>query len=505
MLFMRSITLCYTTRFLLMATVFGLASLVTPVVASTFTPPVAVDDYYGTNQDTTLAVAAPGVLNNDFGLENNALMAEVVHGPAHGALTFAPDGSFTYLPAQSYAGEDSFTYTAYDDHAASAVRTVTILVNRSPLAVDDTTTVLKNSRSNPPIDVLANDNDDYRGDTSITAISQPRHGSSVLNDGLVLYTPAPDYYGIDQFTYTINDGHGGTATATVTVQVKDESALVAQDDAFDVQSNTAENTIDVLQNDSCNEDIGGTLLLMGVTNAEHGAVSLENNRLRYTPEPDYSGPDSFSYTVSDGIDSYKTANVAVIVAREGNKPPVAGEDTVAVPRSSGEIIIPVLANDSDADGDALTVSAITAASHGKAALHNGQITYTPTPGSTAPDSFTYTVRDNVGGKATATVNITIDYTNEPPVPEDDLAEIPATGGSVNIFALFNDNDVDNDGMKVTSVTQGDHGRAVLNADSTITYTATTQPFEGDRFSYVVDDGHGGCATGWITIRVEKAK
>src|SRR5262249_28876582 len=91
-------------------------------------PPAAADDSYSTSEDTTLNVAAPGVLGNDTDVDSPSLTAILVTGPAHGSLTFHPDGSFSYTPSLNYNGPDSFSYRAIDGQAPSNVATVSITV-----------------------------------------------------------------------------------------------------------------------------------------------------------------------------------------------------------------------------------------------------------------------------------------------------------------------------------------------------------------------------------------
>src|SRR4029077_1477772 len=100
----------------------------------------AVDDAFSTDEDTPLAVPAPGVLGNDSDLDGDSLTAALVSGPAHGALALNPDGSFSYEPAADFNGVDSFTYRANDGRANSSIATVALTVNAvndPPVAVDD--------------------------------------------------------------------------------------------------------------------------------------------------------------------------------------------------------------------------------------------------------------------------------------------------------------------------------------------------------------------------------
>src|SRR5262249_43150971 len=92
-------------------------------------PPVANNDSYSINEDTTLIVAAPGVLGNDTDVDGDPLAAVLVGGPAHGTLSLNSNGSFSYTPAANYNGPDSFTYKANDGTVNGNTATVTITVN----------------------------------------------------------------------------------------------------------------------------------------------------------------------------------------------------------------------------------------------------------------------------------------------------------------------------------------------------------------------------------------
>ena len=89
-------------------------------------PPIANNDYYNTNEDTTLNIPAPGILTNDIDFDNNPLTAEKITDPIHGTITFYITGSFVYIPYANYNGIDSFTYRAYDGLIYSNIATVNI-------------------------------------------------------------------------------------------------------------------------------------------------------------------------------------------------------------------------------------------------------------------------------------------------------------------------------------------------------------------------------------------
>jgi len=148
-------------------------------------------------------------------------------------------------------------------------------------------------------------------------------------------------------------------------------------------------TIDVLANDS---DIDGdSLSIKSVSNPKHGKVKIRNNKVEYTPDSGFSGNDSFTYTVTDGKDS-ASATVYVKVNEKPNNPPSAKDDSATTDYET-KVTIDVLANDSDIDGDSLTIKGVSNPKHGKVKIRNNKVEYTPDNGFSGNDSFTYTVTD----------------------------------------------------------------------------------------------------------------
>ncbi len=196
--------------------------------------PVAVDDNFITTEDTPLVVAAPGILGNDTDDEDTQPVNAVLGVNAtNGNVILNIDGGFTYTPALDFTGGDSFTYAARDsDNNLSNLATVTITVgaaNDAPTAGNDTAATDINT--SVVIEVLANDTDTDGGINPATvAVTSPSaNGGAVTADGsgFVTYVPAPDFVGVDTFTYTVADGLGAISnTATVTVTVNNVVAEV---------------------------------------------------------------------------------------------------------------------------------------------------------------------------------------------------------------------------------------------------------------------------------------
>ena len=320
---------------------------------------LAVDDSAVTDADTPVTVAAPGVLDNDSGLivGDTLAVTAVNTGGTLGAVNWSTDGSFTYDPNGQFeylsAGNstsDSFTYTVTDDYGITDTATVTITingvydppdddppvyyppvyyapVNHPPVAIDDAATTDEDS----PITVaaaagvLSNDSDP---DSDILAVAAVNTGGTLgavnwSTDGSFTYDPNGQFEYLsagnsttDSFTYTVSDGHGGTDTATVAILINGvddtpgNNPPVAVNDSASTPQDTPV-TIDVLSNDS---DLDGdNLTVVSVTQGTHGAVTNNASHVTYTPALNFTGSDSFTYTISDGNGDIDTATVTVTV------------------------------------------------------------------------------------------------------------------------------------------------------------------------------------------------
>ena len=348
-------------------------------------------------------------------------------------------------------------------------------------------------------DVLANDSDPNGDPLTVTALSTPGHGSANLNPGgTVHYLPAADYNGLDSFSYTVSDGQGNSATGTVSVTVTPvNDNPVAGPDTL-VTSREVPSTLAVLANDA---DVDGDALsVAAVTAPAHGTVAIEaDGSVTYSPALDYSGPDAFDYSVIDGAGGGATGHVAVTVVPV-NHPPVAVADS-AVTAEDTTISIDVVANDTDADGGALTPTAVTQPAHGSTALGaGGSVRYTPAPNYAGSDAFRYVVADGAGATATGDVSVTVTPVNDPPAAVDDTATTPEDT-PITLVLAANDTDVDGDSLAVVEVGQPSMGNAVRGEGGTVVYTPEANAYGVDSFGYTVGDGAGGQATGTVTVTV----
>jgi large repetitive protein len=411
---------------------------VTITVSSVNDAPVAADQGVSTPEDAPLtgAVSAADV---DGDTVNYGVVTDVTNG----TLVLNPDGSFTYTPAADFSGTDSFTFQASDGSADSNTATVTINVtpvNDGPVAsADGYTTAEDASLTIPAQGVLANDADADADALTAVLVSYPAHGTLILNaDGSFTYTPAADFNGSDSFAYRATDGSVDSAAVTVTITVSPVSdAPVAVADSATAIEDSGASAVDVLVNDFDADNPTGAanagLTVTAVTQAAHGSVSLTPTGVTYTPDPDYNGPDDFTYTVTDSTGLTHTATVSLMVTPANDAPTATAdgyattEDTTIAVASPG-----VLANDADVDGNALTAVLVTGPSHGTIALNpDGSFTYAPAPNYIGSDSFTYKATDGTTASVT-TVDLTVAPVSGVWLSETGILYVTGTSGNDTI-------------------------------------------------------------------------
>jgi len=323
-----------------------------------------------------------------------------------------PSGSsYVVLTAASVSG--TFDVVTTPDLAGRAVEVVvedtevTVNVtatsaNAPPVAADDEASTTAGEAV--AIDVLANDSDPDDDALSITEVTDPENGTAEIQDASVTYTPDASFVGTDSFSYTVSDGQGGTDEALVTVDVTEapNQPPVAQDDAAaTVGGQTVQ--IDVLANDSDPDD--DPLSIESVGPPDGGTAEIQNGQVAYTPASSFTGTDVFPYTVSDGRGGTDIGTISVTV-EAANRPPVAVDDAVLTVRNT-PVRIPVLANDSDPDGDPLIIASFSQPDRGSVTRDGDALVFTPATDATGVETFAYVIDDGRGGTAEATVEVTV--------------------------------------------------------------------------------------------------
>ena len=460
-------------------------------------PPDAVNDAAQTDEDSPVNV---DVLANDSDIDTakSALTVSLGVPPANGqAVWDSTNRIFTYTPAANTNGTDSFTYSI-SDGTTSDTATVNLTVNAvddAPTAVDDGPVTLDEDTS-AEINVLVNDTDI---DTPLASqpvylVTPPSSGSAAWNNTTrrFTYTPNANFYGSDSFTYQLGDGlQSDSAQVSVTVSPVDDAPVANADSATTAEDNPI--IIDVLTNDV---DVDGdTLTATPLQNPQHGSVVVNPDKtLTYTPNLNYFGPDSFTYTLSDGT-STRSATVTLTVTPVNDAPTAAAnsyqvdeDGTLTVAAAEG-----VLANDVDVENTPLTAALVTGPAHGTLTLNNdGSFSYTPTADFDESDSFTYTASDGLLSSNTATVTITVNPVNDAPVagPNSYTVDEDATLSVAAPGVLTNDTDTENDALTAVLATNVQHGSLTLNSDGSLSYTPTANFNGSDSFTYYAQDAPG---------------
>jgi len=487
---------------------------VTINVTSVNDPPVSLDDTFATDEDTTLSVFAPGVLQNDTDVDSTVLTATLVSQPLFGTVHLLQNGRFNYVPDTNYFGTDSFTYRAHDGQDAGNVATVYITIhpiNDAPIGNEDNYGTFENvPLTVGPRGVLNNDVD-VDGDTlTASQLTNPANGIiSLAGDGSFTYTPKPGFYGVDSFLYVANDGLLSTAATTVTITVGEvNDPPVAQDDEYFVYEDTV-TTIPipgVLANDYDPEDEPLTATLIAGTS--HGTVTLETSgSFTYTPNPNFVGQDQFTYQANDGVSDSNVATV-IINVEPLNDQPLANQDYFSTDEEQELVVAApaVLGNDFDDDGDdVLTAFIRDNPLHGVANLNaDGSFNYIPDAGFFGEDVFTYHANDGTTNSEYTTVTILVRPINDAPVAEGDTY-IADEDTSLTVSApgvLANDTDDDGDVLSATLVLQPLNGTVFLNEDGSFEYLAYPNFNGTDSFIYKATDGlmNSNPVTVTITVR-----
>ena len=289
-------------------------------------------------------------------------------------------------------------------------------------------------------------------------------------------------------------------TVTGDVDVLPDAYTLEEDSVLAVPAATG-----VLNNDGTQ---GQSLTATVVSQPSHGTLTFNaDGSFTYTPNDDFSGVDSFTYTATDGTLTGNTATVTINVTAV-NDPPTGVADAYATNEDTPLTVNAangVLKNDSDPDNDALTVEVATGPAHGTLQLNaDGSFVYTPTADYNGTDTFTYRIKDGTHTSDPITVTLTINAVNEPPVAVADsytVNEDTTLTVTVDNGVLKNDTDVENDAMTVEVVQQPAYGTLTLNANGSFTYVPLANFYGAVTFTYRAKDASGQSQPITVTITI----
>jgi hypothetical protein len=417
-----------------------------------------------------------------------------VTGPTVLEAVITPDRVLRVAPPHSdWAGADTLTITASDSGGLSSSIQVTFSARvdyEPPVARPDRARLPEDGSAE--LDVLANDSHPKALPLRILSTSRPM-GGTVQNhgDGLT-YRPHPDFFGEDEFAYTIVDDEGGMAMARVFLRVQGvEDAPIALPDGAATDEDVPLE-IDVLAND---RDPDHTALsLVGATQPAGGRVTVtDTGKLLYEPAKDQFGLETLEYDVVDETGRSATGEVMIRV-NPVNDAPVAKDLVLDINRNSQ---VDVIFAAVDPDDDPLEFTVLKAPDHGELWNYPDIATYYPEKGFTGTDTFTYKAEDRESESRIATVTLNVLAQNNPPKPEDQEL---VTRLDQPLEIHLNAEDLDDDPLSFEILTLPVNGD-LTGSSTNYLYTPNLAFLGEDRFTFHAHDGIEYGAEGTVLITV----
>ncbi|EJL6387899.1 tandem-95 repeat protein, partial [Vibrio parahaemolyticus] len=435
------------------------------------------------------------VLGNDtFEGDGKVVSLDANNGPANGTVSINPDGSVTYTPNDNYHGADSFTYivTSGGVSESTTVSVDVTPVNDAPVAKDDIATTQEDTAVT--IDVLPNDTDADGDKLSIESASVPKEQGTVeVVNGKLVFTPAENFNGDAEITYTVTDGQlTDEAKVTVTVNPVNDAPTIKVDavesiteDA--VSTDTVVATLTVRDTDTPEDQ-----LTVSLENNSNGYFVLVGNEVKLTQAGvDAVNNDEFnlkdltiSASVSDGVNPTASDSDSLIVNRVNDAPTV--ENAIADQELSEDFATYTIdLNDAFKDSDSALNFSVTGNSNVLVSIENGIATISPTADWNGSETLTFTATDPSGESISQTVNFTV-------APVADIVADKATvvEDTPTIIKVLGNDTFEGDGKVVLlDANNGPaNGTVSVNPDGSVTYTPNDNYVGKDTFTYIVTSG-----------------
>lgn len=461
-------------------------------------------------EDTPLVSSVqPHATDIDNNLNPNGFV--ILDRPLQGTIIMNPNGTFTYTPNPNFNGKDSVHYQVCDMSGAcgsatiiftiSPVNDAPILSNASPAAQEDTP-VLGTVAPN------ASDADGNLNPNSFAVTDIPKNGTINMNpNGTFVYTPKPNFNGVDSVHYKVCDSTNICTTATLIFNVSNVNDAPTVTNATPTLSEDTPLTSSVLPNATDSDGNLNPNSFVVTDSPRNGAITMNpNGSYVYTPNPNFIGLDSVHYKVCDLSGACSAAAIIFTVTPVNDAPTLLN----ATPDLDEDLpyMSSVLPNAGDIDGNLNpnSFAVLNSPLHGRIVMNpNGTFTYTPTLNFSGKDSVRYQVCDLSGLCTTASIIFSISSINDAPTLSNatpSVQEDAVLTGSVFPNAADVDNNLNPKSFAV--IDKPTNGSILMKPDGTFTYTPKPN-FNGlDSVHYQVCDSTGACSSATMIINVTPA-
>jgi RHS repeat-associated protein len=430
---------------------------------------------------------------------------------SHGTATFA-NGVVTYTPDEGFVGTAVIFYTACDNgttngqadpRCSETAITINVIANRPPGASSQSVAAAEDSSATVALTASDPDGDPVH----FTIVTPPSHGALTGTAPALTYVPAPDFHGLDTFTFAANDGTEQSAPATVAITVTEvNDPPSAQPDLTTVGAGSQVTlpAAFLLTNDVRGpfDEASQTLTVTAVTAgvSTHGTASLSAGVVTYTPDSGFVGAAVIGYTVCDdgttnGLADPRCTDATLTIVL--NAQPVAQGQSAETTRTAP---LPLVLHSTDPEGDALNYAIVASPQHGTLSGTPPAVTYVANTGFVGNDSFTFRAADAYNTSNTATVSIVVK--DLPPVTLGQDSFTVAAGGAALVDVLANDvagtGTMDPATLAISSAPT--RGAAVVETGR-IRYTPNAGASGADSFAYRACDTAGACGTALVAVTI----
>lgn len=445
--------------------------------------PVANDQSISTNEDAVHFFTADA---SDTDGDN--LNLQILSAPSKGSVGGSIPNLF-YNPHPNANGSDSFTYRVTDPFGAQDTATVSVTINPlndAPVANAQSVTL---TEEDPATNITLAGSDVDGNSLSYSVESNPTKGVLGGTAPNLTYTPNANAFGADSFTFSVNDGSVNSNIATVSITING----VSDPPTADAQLVTLDEDTPTPITLTGTDPDGDSLTFAIATPPDHGDLSGTAPDVTYTPDENYFGADSFTFTVNDGTTTSAAATVSVTVFAV-NDTPTANPQSVT---TNEDVALDITLVGTDVDGDTLTYTIVTPPTTGTTGQSAANIHYQPNANANGADSFTFTVNDGGETSLPATVSITITPQNDAPsATEQSVTTDEDTPKAITLAGT----DVDGHSLTFNIVASPANGD-LSGMPPNVTYTADPNYHGGDSFTFTVNDGTVASAAATVSITV----